>query len=162
MWRKSFISLSSQLNVPRTLLKETIGDEWCLEQIAENEVFELAYYPRQYLRRIPQGFDVLIEINANPVMQPKDHFMSIGVPKGVWVTQFHLDFEMEKWIEEIPLLAVPQKLNLVRHAVSEAAEFSKRRMVKCKFCGNNTFPEQMIEDETCCMDCGVKHMGIVF
>ncbi|AXE53948.1 hypothetical protein [Aurantimicrobium sp. MWH-Uga1] len=133
MWRKSFVRLSSQLNVPRTLLKEAFGDEWGLEQIPQNEVIELAFHPKQYLRRIPQGFDVLIEVNANPVMLPKDHYLSVGVPKGVWVTQTHLDFEPEKWFYEIPLLAVPQNLNLVRHAVTEAAWFSSRRMVKCKF-----------------------------
>lgn len=162
MWRKSFISLSSQLNVPRTLLKETIGDEWCLEQIPQNEIVELAYYSKQYLRRIPQGFDVLIEVNANPVMHPKNHLVSVGVPKGVWVTLSHLDFEVEEWILEIPLLAVPQNLKMMDDAVLEAAGISNQRMLECSICRKHSFPEQMVDEKDICMDCGVSYAGMVF
>lgn len=151
MWRKRFTWLADAVRVDRKVLGEAIGTEWCLEEFPYWFPLLIGGSPPPYLRRVPGGFDVMLQVDVTPINRGR---FLVGVPAPSWSEDNRADFIFDPVVLDMDVDDVPGNLLRVAGAVQLAAARVKHQdKMACTACGRSYFGELVHPKTGKCVRC---------
>lgn len=158
----SLQAIAQKLDVPTGRLRAAIGEGW-IDATSKPVVNpERKDFSADYLRKSSTGYDVMISIDSVSSTAEDERSVSIGSPKGTWISVATVAYTIGSQTMKFPLHQAHARFTEIQNGVDEAEAISKERLKHCTICDQDFPPEFMSTEPGRCMGCATQHHGILY